>query len=196
MKNETQNPEIEAVETPETEPQTVETAPVHNPADWVTENFSWREMTRSQTAARRGIDNTPNAEQRKNILYTAQQLEKIRAYVAQKFGAPRVVMVSSGFRSLTLNRAIGGSTTSAHVHGLAADFDIQGLTSAQTAKIVKEMKDKGLIDYDQLILEYPTRGDGAWVHIGFKAGGKGHRRQELTANRVNGKTVYSAGLQA
>lgn len=196
MKDETQNPEIEAVETPETEPKAVETAPERNPKDWVTENFSWREMTRSQTAARRGIDNTPNTEQRKNIAYTAAQLEKIRAYVAQKFGEPRAVIVSSGFRCLTLNRAIGGSTTSAHVYGLAADFDIQGLTSPQTAKIVKEMKDKGLIDYDQLILEYPKNGNAAWVHIGFRVGGKNHRRQELTANRVNGKTVYSAGLLA
>lgn len=123
-------------------------------------------------------------------------MEKIRAYVAEKFGAPRAVIVSSGFRCLTLNRAIGGSAASAHVYGLAADFDIQGLTSAQTAKIVKEMKDKGLIDYDQLILEFPKRGDAAWVHIGFKPEGKGQRGQELTANRVNGRTAYSAGLAA
>lgn len=192
-----ENQEIEQIETLEAEENVaVETPPARNPADWVTENFSWREMTRSQTAARRGIDNTPNETQRKNILYTARQLEKIRAYVAEKYGSPRVIIVSSGFRCLTLNRAIGGSATSAHVHGLAADFDIQGLTSAQTAKLVKEMKDKGLLDYDQLILEFPKRGNAAWVHIGFRAGGQNHRRQELTANRVNGKTVYSAGLLA
>lgn len=186
MKDETQNSDIEAIET----------APARNPDDWVTEHFSWREMTRSQTAARRGIDNTPNTEQRKNIAYTAAQLEKIRAYVAEKYGAPRAVIVSSGFRCLTLNRAIGGSTTSAHIYGLAADFDIQGLTSPQTARLIKDMADKELIAYDQLILEYPKHGNAAWVHIGFKPNGQGQRNQELTANRVNGKTVYSAGLLA
>lgn len=58
------------------------------------------------------------------------------------------------------------------------------------------MRQKGLLDYDQNILEFPKLGDGAWVHIGFKPNGKGNRRQELTASRVNGKTRYSAGLLA
>lgn len=171
-------------------------APVKNPDDWVTEHFSRKELIKSSTAARLGIDNTPSTTEWENIKYTAQQLEKIRAYVTEKLGKETAVIVSSCFRCMKLNRAVGGSVTSAHCHGLAADFDIAGLTSPQTAKLIREMRSKGLIDYDQLILEYPKNGNGAWVHIGFKAGGKGHRHQELTATRVNGKTVYSAGLLA
>lgn len=167
-----------------------------NPNDWVTEHFSRKELTKSNTAARLGIDNTPSTTEWENIKYTAEQLEKIRAYVTEKLGKETAVIVSSCFRCVKLNKAVGGSATSAHCHGLAADFDIAGLTSPQTAKLVREMRSKGLIDYDQLILEYPKNGNGAWVHIGFKTGGKGHRHQELTANRVNGKTVYSAGLLA
>lgn len=196
MENQDLNEAPETVETPEAEPQAADNPPVRNPDDWVTEHFSKKEMTRSDTAARRGWDNTPNAEQWANVLYTAQQLEKIRAYITTKLGAPRALIVTSCFRSERVNRAIGGSPKSAHLHGLAADFDVAGLTSPQTARLIKEMADKGLIAYDQLILEHPKRGNAAWVHIGFKAGGKGQRGQELTANVVKGQTVYSKGLLA
>ena len=57
------------------------------------------------------------------------------------------------------------------------------------------MRDEGLIAFDQLILEFPERGDGAWVHLGFKKDGKGQRNQILTATKRNGKTVYLQGLQ-
>lgn len=164
--------------------------PEKNPDDWVTPNFSKREMTRSDTAIRLGIANTPNAQEWAYIKYSAEWLEKIRAY------AGRPIIVSSCFRCVAVNRRVGGSSTSAHCFGLAVDFDIVGYTSAQTAHLLKEMRQKGLLDYDQNILEFPKFGDGAWVHIGFKPNGRGNRRQELTANRVNGKTRYSAGLQA
>lgn len=163
---------------------------------YVTEHFSWNEMTRSTTAARHGIDNTPNETERLNILRVAQELEKIRAYASEKRGKDTAIIVSSCFRNEQVNNLVGGSKTSAHRFGLAVDFDIQGYTSVQTAELVKEMADKGLIQYDQLILEFPKNGSGAWVHIGFKANPEHNRHQELTANKVNGKTVYSRGLLA
>lgn len=163
---------------------------------YVTKNFSWNEMTRSTTAARHGIENIPNETERANILRVAQELEKIRAYASEKRGQDTAIIVSSCFRSERVNKLVGGSSTSAHRFGLAADFDIQGYTSIRAAELVKEMADKGLIEYDQLILEFPKNGAGAWVHIGFKANSAHNRHQELTANKVNGKTVYSQGLLA
>lgn len=170
--------------------------PTRNPADWVTEHFSWREMTRSDTAVRLGLSNKPNAAERENIIYTAKQLEKIRAYASEKNGKDTGIIVTSCFRSQIVNARVGGSSSSAHRYGLAVDFDIVGYTSAQTANLLKEMRQKGLLSYDQNILEYPKLGAGAWVHVGFKHGGRGHRLQDLTANKVRGRTVYSAGLLA
>lgn len=92
--------------------------PEKNPDDWVTPNFSKRELTRSDTAIRLKIDNTPNAQEWAYIKYSAEWLEKIRAY------AGRPIIVSSCFRCAAVNRRVGGSSTSAHCFGLAVDFDI------------------------------------------------------------------------
>lgn len=166
------------------------------PPTQITEHFSYKELTRSDTARRHGIDNTPSPAELANIKYTAEQLEKIRAYLNEKYNRPIAIIVTSCFRSDWVNQLVGGSKTSAHRFGLAADCDATGFTSKAFAKEIIEMKDKGLIDYDQLILEYPERGDGAWVHIGFKKDGKGQREQILTAVKKNGKTAYLQGLQA
>ncbi|OOS08133.1 ATP-binding protein [Moraxella cuniculi] len=162
----------------------------------ITPNFSYREMTRSETASRNGIKNIPNQAELANIKYTANQLEKIRSYLNQKYQRPIGIIVTSCFRNETVNRLVGGSKTSAHRYGLAADCDATGFTSRAFAKEIIEMRDKGLIAFDQLILEFPSRGDGAWVHIGFKKDGRNQRNQILTAVKRGGKTVYLQGLQA
>lgn len=161
----------------------------------ITPHFSYRELTRSETARRHGIDNTPSQADLINITYTAHQLEKVRAYLNDKYQKPIAIIVTSCFRSERVNKLVGGSKTSAHRFGLAADCDATGFTSRAFAKEIIEMRDKGLIAFDQLILEFPERGDGAWVHIGFKKDGKGQRNQILTATKRNGKTVYLQGLQ-
>lgn len=195
------NPETIAVEMTEIEantPTVPETPklPSRNPDDWLTEHFSKKEMTRSDTAARHGVANIPNKQEWKNILFSANQMEKIRAYACSKTGRDVGVIVTSCFRSEEVNRLVGGASKSAHRFGLAVDFDLVGFTSKQTADLVKEMSDKGLIKYDQLILEFPKNGAGAWVHIGFKQNERDYRHQELTANKVRGRTVYSEGLIA
>lgn len=162
----------------------------------ITEHFSYKELTRSEKARRKGIDNTPNAEQLENIKYTAEQLEKIRAYLNEKYQKPIGIIVTSCFRNERVNTLVGGSKTSAHRFGLAADCDATGFTSKAFAKEIIEMKDKGLIEYDQLILEYPERGDGAWVHIGFKPNGKGQRGQILTVVQRGRERLTLQGLQA
>lgn len=154
----------------------------------ITEHFSLRELTRSDTAARHGIANIPGEAEMDNIKYTAEKLEQIRAYV----GSPLIVI--SCFRSERVNKLVGGSPTSAHRFGLAADCDAMGMTSLAFAKLLIKMRDEGKIAFDQLILEFPERGDGAWVHIGFKRNAP-QRNQVLTATKRGGKTVYLQGLQ-
>lgn len=153
----------------------------------ISEHFSLRELTRSESARRAGIENTPTASEMDNIYYTAQQLEKIREYTG------RAIIVTSCFRSERVNKLVGGSPTSAHRHGLAADCDAMGLTSLAFAKLLIKMRDEGKLVFDQLILEFPERGDGAWVHIGFRRNSP-MRNQVLTATKKNGKTVYLQGL--
>ncbi|MDO5058767.1 MAG: D-Ala-D-Ala carboxypeptidase family metallohydrolase [Neisseria sp.] len=154
----------------------------------ITDHFSLRELTRSETARRRGVANIPTAAEMENIRYTAERLEAVRAYVG------RPIIVTSCYRSEQVNRLVGGSKTSAHRYGLAADCDAAGLTSAEFAAVLIKMRNEGRLDFDQLILEFPERGDGAWVHIGFTRSRK-PRGQILTATKRGGKTVYLPGLQ-
>jgi peptidase M15 family protein len=153
----------------------------------ITGHFSLKELTRSETARRLGLQNTPSSAEMANIQYTAEQLEKIRAYVG------RGIVVTSCFRSERVNKAVGGSPTSAHRFGLAADCDAIGLTSLAFAKEIIKMRDEGKITFDQLILEFPERGDGAWVHVGFRRNSP-MRNQIMTATKKGGKTVYLPGL--
>jgi hypothetical protein len=153
----------------------------------ITEHFSLKELTRSETARRLGLQNVPSAAEMANIQYTAEQLEKIRAYVG------RGIVVTSCFRSERVNKAVGGSPTSAHRFGLAADCDAIGLTSLVFAKEIIKMRDEGKIKFDQLILEFPERGDGAWVHVGFRRNSP-MRNQIMTATKKGGRTVYLPGL--
>ncbi|HFC8471261.1 TPA: D-Ala-D-Ala carboxypeptidase family metallohydrolase [Neisseria subflava] len=154
----------------------------------VTQNFSLRELTRSETARRMGVENIPTEKEMQNIRKTAEQLEKIREYVG------RGIIITSCFRSERVNKLVGGSPTSAHRFGSAADCDAIGMTSFAFAKKLIEMRDVGKLVFDQLILEFPERGDGAWVHVGFRWHSP-MRNQVLTAKKIKGKTVYLQGLQ-
>lgn len=153
----------------------------------VTQNFSLRELTRSETARRMGVENIPTEKEMQNIRKTAEQLEKIREYVG------RGIIVTSCFRSERVNKLVGGSPTSAHCFGSAADCDAIGMTSFAFAQKLIEMRDAGKLVFDQLILEFPERGDGAWVHIGFRHNGV-QRNQVMTSVKRGGKTVYLQGL--
>lgn len=139
--------------------------------------FSLPELTVSETAARRGILNKPDAKAMENLKATAAVMDEIREHL----GKP--VLVTSGFRSEAVNAAIGGSKTSAHCKGLAVDFTCPGFgTPLEVARAVAAMG----IEFDQLIHEF-----GSWVHIGFAEPGKKPRKQLLTIN----KRGTLAGLQ-
>lgn len=119
--------------------------------------FALDEMVASQTATRRHIDNTPNADQLENLKDTCRQADVVREYL----GGP--MFISSGFRSPKLNAAIGGSRTSSHMRGEAMDFTCPSYGDAK--EVFVALSNSGIL-FDQLILEYPES-KGAWVHIGF-----------------------------
>lgn len=152
----------------------------------LSEHFRLSEFTESQTATRNDIDNTPSDKEIKALKALCENvLEKIRA----NFG---VVRVSSGFRSKQLNKAIGGSATSQHTKGEAADIEVPSISNQVLAEWISEN-----CSFDQLILEFhdPHKGPASgWVHVSWVAADK-NRKQVLKASRVNGKTVYTTGLK-
>ena len=147
-------------------------------------NFTLQELTKSQTAIRKGLDNTPTQDHIINLeALTKNVLQPVRNYFA------RPVTVNSGYRGPALNEAIGGSERSQHCKGQAADIEIPGLPNYDLAKYISEN-----LEYDQLILEFYTPGDpnSGWVHVSYNV--DGNRKQDLTAMKENGKTVYKPGL--
>jgi len=152
----------------------------------LSKNFSMAEFTKSQTAERKGIDNTPQGEH----LEAAKALfENVVQKVRDHFG---VTTINSGYRCPELNEAVGGSATSQHCHGEAADIEVPGVANSDLAEWIVENT-----DFDQVILEFYTPGipDSGWVHVSYKADGS-NRGKPMTASRVNGKTVYSVGINA
>lgn len=141
-------------------------------------HFTLAEMTFSATAARKGIANVAPPEIVDQLILTADRMEKVRALLGNK-----PIRVLSGYRSPAVNKAVGGSVTSAHRTGHAVDFVCPEFgTPAQVAAHLAQH----LTHYDQIIEEF-----GSWVHIGF---GPGRRLQKLTARKVRGRTVYSQGI--
>lgn len=143
----------------------------------LSKNFTLDEFLLSQTAARHGIDNTPNADQIENLRLLCEGcLQPLRDFVK------RPIFISSGFRSWDLNSLIGGSKTSAHLSGNAADFVVAGQTPLETCNLIVGLE----LPFDQCIHEF-----GRWVHLGVAH----HlRKEELTAYRKDGKTKYVFGF--
>ena len=149
-------------------------------------NFSVSELTRSQTATRKGIDNSPNEEQ----LASLQALcENVLQPIREHFGMP--VRISSGLRVPELNTAIGGSATSDHCKGMAADIEIPGVDNKELAEWIGAN-----LEFRQLILEFYTAGDpdSGWVHVSYNK--DDNKQQVMTATKQGGKTVYLPGLVA
>ena len=146
----------------------------------LSKNFSLKEMTASQTAERKGINNNPNDDQ---ITALQKLCENILQPVRDHYATP--VTVSSGFRSEELCVAIGSSVNSQHAKGQAADFEIFGTPNAELAKWIVEN-----LDYDQLILEFYTPGEpnSGWIHCSFTTDQP--RKQFLHAFKSEGKTKY------
>ena len=147
-------------------------------------NFSLKELTASQTAERKGINNNPSEDHMNNLKELCENvLQKVRDHYG------KVVSVSSGYRSPELCLAIGSSVNSQHAKGQAADFEIYGLSNAELCKYIAEN-----LDFDQLILEYHNIGEpnSGWIHCSYRNDGE-NRKQILRAFRdENGKTKYES----
>ena len=149
----------------------------------LSENLSVAEFSRSDTAKRRGIDNTPKAIH----LEAAKELAKnIFQPIREYFNTP--IFISSGYRSEALNKAIKGSATSQHTKGEAIDIDMDGYKGPTNAEVFNYIREN--LNFDQLIWEFGTKTNPDWVHVSYKKGGP-QRKQILRAVRNStGKTIY------
>ena len=149
----------------------------------LSEHLSLAEVTRSESAKRRGISNMPTPAHIENFkLLAANIFEPIREH----FGKP--IHISSGYRSDALNKAIGGSKTSQHCAGEAIDIDMDGSANGITNKMVFDyIKDN--LNFDQLIWEFGTASNPDWVHVSYESTGK-QRKQVLRAVKSGGATTY------
>ncbi|MDJ0594417.1 MAG: D-Ala-D-Ala carboxypeptidase family metallohydrolase [Pleurocapsa sp. MO_226.B13] len=143
----------------------------------LSKNFWLSELTRSQTASRYGMNNQPDAiavDNLKSLCFNV--LQPVRDH----FQKP--VIVSSGYRSPRLNARIGGSETSQHCKGQAADFEIPGLPNKKVAAWIKNN-----LDFDQLILEFynPKSANSGWIHCSYV---DSNRKQALTYDGVRFST--------
>ena len=131
--------------------------------------FTIEELCASDTARRRGIDNTPDAAKRQKLQTLIEQLlDPIRA----AWGGS--IAVNSGYRSPALNKAVGGVSTSQHLRGEAADITAE--TPAENKRLfdrIVSLRDEGRIAFDQLIDESGYK----WIHISYRAGA--NRNQTL-----------------
>lgn len=137
--------------------------------------FTLEEMIRSQAASRNGIDNSPN-----NLQLDAMKalVRNILDPLRESLGRP--VIINSGFRNEAVNRLVGGSKSSQHRFGEAADIVVPGLTVTQVVNKIRDLK----LPFDQVIDEF-----GSWVHVSY---GPRHRRQVLRARRdYAGRTQYT-----
>tara|TARA_R110001592_G_scaffold303141_1_gene575255 strand:- start:45 stop:521 length:477 start_codon:yes stop_codon:yes gene_type:complete len=142
-------------------------------------NFSLQELTKSDTAIRKGIDNEPNADQ---IDKLKALCENILQPVRDQFGR---VKVTSGYRSPELCIAIGSNLTSQHSKAEAVDFECMGVDNAEVADWIKQN-----LETDQLILEYYTPGEpnSGWIHASYIPFNPRH--QYMRAYREEKKTKY------
>lgn len=152
----------------------------------LTTNFSLQELIKSETALRHNLPNDPDEKAIANLKVLCEQvLQPVRNHYGKG------VKVNSGYRHPDVNAAVGGSKTSDHCQGQAADIEIPGVPNHELAEyIAKNFK------FTQVILEFYTPGipDSGWVHVSYNAADL--KCQTLTATKKDGKTVYLPGLVA
>ena len=148
----------------------------------LSKNLTLIEVTRSESAKRNGIDNTPTPKHLENLKVIANRIfQPIREYFKTS------INISSGYRSEKLNRLVPGtSLTSQHSTGEALDIDMDG-TKIKNSQVFHYIKDT--LEFDQLIWEFGDEVNPGWVHVSYKADGK-QRKQVLRAIKKNGDVKY------
>ena len=151
---------------------------------YLTKNFSYLEMIKSSTAQRLNVSNEPTVE---HVISLVNLCNHILQPVREEFGPIRI---NSGYRSLALNAKVGGSKTSQHCNGEAADFESSRISNPKLAVWISKN-----LDFDQLILEFYDGKDphSGWIHCSYKKDGS-NRGKTMTALRIRGKTQYKNGL--
>jgi len=147
----------------------------------ISKHLELAELIRSESAKRAGISNMPTLEHIANLKKLAENVfEKIREH----FNRP--ILISSGYRSIDLNKIIKGAQSSQHSTGEAIDIDMDGteITNKQIFDYIKAN-----LSFDQLIWEFGTDKNPDWVHVSYESTGK-QRKQVLKAIKINGKTTY------
>ena len=145
--------------------------------------FTLKEVIKSETAVRKGIDNTPTDEIISQLMNTC---ELIMDVIREKYGKP--IRVTSGYRCVELNKAIGGSSRSQHcaLNGDAAiDFEFYDM-DMDLEEVFKWITEESKLPFDQCIAEFLPHG---WIHISYSSDG-GNRGKITRAEKVNGKTKY------
>ena len=148
----------------------------------MSDHFTIKELTYSDTAIRLGIDNSPTDQVLINLQNVVQFiLEPVRNYFDKQ------VKITSGYRSVALCNAVGSKPTSQHTLGQAVDFEIIGIPN----QVVSDWIVNNL-DFDQCILEHynPNVYNSGWIHASYKTPPSGNRKQYLKAYTANGRTVY------
>lgn len=150
----------------------------------LTTNFTLNELTQSETALRKGLNNAPTQD----IISALQSLAaNVLQPVRDHYG--KGVKVNSGYRSPEVNASVGGSKTSDHCKGMAADIEIPGVANKELALYIRDN-----LQYTQLILEGYKEGvpDSGWVHVSYDP--TNLKKQVMTAKFLNGKAIYSNGI--
>ena len=152
----------------------------------LSKNFTLSEMVKSETALRHDMPNEPGEKEIGNLKLLC---EKVLQPIRDHYG--KGVKVNSGFRHPEVNAKVGGSKTSDHCLGQAADIEIPGVANAELAEWIRDN-----LEFRQLILEFYTPGipDSGWVHVSYVA--EDNKKQVMTATKKDGKTVYLPGLVA
>jgi zinc D-Ala-D-Ala carboxypeptidase len=153
----------------------------------LSKNLSLAEVTKSITAKRLGIDNTPDDWTTENLRQIALNVfQPVRDY----FGVP--IYVSSGYRSEALNKAIGGSKRSQHIQGRALDLDADVFGVCSNADIFRYILNN--LEFDQLIWEFGNEDNPDWVHVSFVRDGDNRGRCLRACRDDKGKVYYEAIL--
>ena len=150
----------------------------------LTTNFTLSELTKSETALRKGLNNEPTQD----VISALQSLAfNVLQPVRDHYG--KAIKINSGYRSPEVNASVGGSKTSDHCKGMAADIEIAGVANKELALYIRDN-----MEYTQLILEGYVEGvpDSGWVHVSYDSSNL--KKQVMTAKFINGKAIYSNGI--
>lgn len=149
----------------------------------ISKYISFAQATWSDTAIRRGIINLPGSRELRAMKLLA---EKVHTPICEKLFGGASVPFTSFYRSPKLNRVIGGAKTSQHVMGEAIDLDADGTSVSNAVLFYWILRN---LEFDQLIAEYPKKGEPAWVHVSY-TGKRTLRKEALIAVKKGGNTVY------